>query len=155
MANAGQRFNSSLFCAGSVWWSVLEKLHRSLHCQLHLKTRSFTVGWVVLGGGHEFKLFFFFNLAALFKNISHLHPTCSRLSSVSFEKRGAKNTEKQSYFPPCQDEWAIAGGQERRRSSRKQLFKMCLVSPSFALLWFGLNWSGRSVLESGCKALIL
>lgn len=55
MANTGQHFNSSFFCDGSIWWSVLEKLHRSLHCQTHLKTRPFTVGWVVLGKGHELK----------------------------------------------------------------------------------------------------
>lgn len=144
MANAGQLFNNSLFCAGIVWWSVLEKLHRSLHCQPHLKTRPFTVSWVVLGKGHELKKK---NLAAMFKNISHLHPTCLRLSSVAFEKRRAKNTEKQSYFPPCQDEWPIAGVQERRRSSQKQLFKMRLVCPIPALLWFGLN-CGRSDFEN-------
>lgn len=91
MANTGQHFNSSLFCAGSVWWSVLEKLHRSLHCQPHLKTHPFTFGWVVLGRGHELRKKK--SLAALFKNISHLHHTCSRLSSLSFEKSGAKNRE--------------------------------------------------------------
>lgn len=118
MANTGQHFNSSFFCAGSVWWSVLEKLHRSLHCQTHLKTCPFTVGWVVLGKGHEFLKK---KSGSSVQKISHLHPTCSHLSSVSFEKRGARNTEKQRYFPPRQDEWPLAGGQER----------ICILESSF------------------------
>lgn len=70
------------------------------------------------------------NLATLFRNISHLHPPSLHLSSVSFDKSGEKNTEKQSYFPPCQDEWPIAGGREWRRSSQSSCLKCAQSLPT-------------------------
>lgn len=107
MANTGQHFNSSFFCAGSVWWSVLEKLHRSLHCQTHLKTCPFTVGWVVLGKGHEF---FKKNLAVLFKR----SPTCILPVRTSVQcllkKEGQETLRSNAIFHPVKmnGRWRVA-----------------------------------------------
>lgn len=146
MANTGQHFNSSFFCAGSVWWSVLEKLHRSLHCQTHLKTCPFTVGWVVLGKGHEFLKK---NLAVLFKR----SPTCilqylfAPQFSVFWKKRGKKHWEATLFSTPSR--WmAVGGWPGKDMYPRKQLFKMHLVCAIFALLWFGLNGNGRPDLQN-------
>lgn len=150
--NARKRFNPlawqtvgsvstvSLFCAGSNWWRVLQKLH----CQTTLKTHPLTIGWLVLGTGHEFKQ----KINKSWQLCSKISPTCilpvrTSVQCLLEKKNGAKNTVKQSYFPPCQDEWPFAGGREWRSSSPKQLFIMHLVCAILALRWFGLKWSGR------------
>lgn len=145
MANTGQHFNSSFFCDGSIWWSVLEKLHRSLHCQTHLKTRPFTVGWVVLGKGHEFKK------KKPGSSVQKDLPPASYLFapqfSVFWKKRGKKHWEAK-LFSTLSRWMAVCGWPGTEMYPRKQLFKMHLVCAIFALLWFGLNWSGRLDLQN-------
>lgn len=148
MANTGQHFNNSFFYAGSVWWSVLEKLHGSLHCQTHLKTRPFTVGWVVLGKGHEKKKKKKRPGSSLKKYLppGSILPVRTSVQCL-FKKRGKKHRAAK-LFSTLSRWMVVCRWLGTEMYPRKQLFKMHLVSSIFALLWFGLNWSGRPDLEN-------